>query len=271
METMKDSGKQNVVGVLIDGVDYESAVARIMSAAVGERPYSVSALAVHGVMTGVGDAEHRYRLNHLDLVTPDGQPVRWALNVLHKTRLSDRVYGPTLMLEVCAEAARLGLPIYLYGSNRAVLDDLGTRLIERWPELVVAGSEPSKFRTTSPAEKQEIAVRIRASGAKLTFVGLGCPRQETFAHEYRDALGMPVIAVGAAFDYHAGHMDEPPMWIQKRGLQWLYRLGQDPARLWRRYLLLNPAYLTLLALQALRLWRPDPHRTVQPAGEKLYG
>ena len=266
-----DRGKQNVVGVLIDGVDYESAVDRIVSAAVEERPYSVSALAVHGVMTGVGDAEHRYRLNHLDLVTPDGQPVRWALNLLHRTGLGDRVYGPTLMLEVCAEAARKGLPIYLYGSNQTVLDDLGRRLRERWPDLVVAGAEPSKFRTTSPQEKQEIAARIRASGAKLTFVGLGCPRQETFAHEYRDALGMPVIAVGAAFDYHAGHVGEPPEWIQKRGLQWLYRLLQDPSRLWKRYLLLNPAYVALLALQAIGWWKPDPGRVERPSAETLYG
>lgn len=268
---MKDSGKRNIVGVLIDGVDYDSAVERITSAALEERPYSVSALAVHGVMTGVGNAEHRYRLNHLDLVTPDGQPVKWALNLLHKTGLSDRVYGPTLMLKVCAEAARRELPVYLYGSNQAVLEDLGSRLEERFPGLVVAGAEPSKFRTTSYQEKGEIAARIRSSGAKLTFVGLGCPRQETFAHEYRDALGMPVIAVGAAFDYHAGHMEEPPLWIQERGLQWLHRLLQDPARLWRRYLLLNPAYVTLLALQALKLWRPDPNRAVRPPHEVLYG
>ncbi|MBA3350557.1 MAG: WecB/TagA/CpsF family glycosyltransferase, partial [Actinobacteria bacterium] len=193
------------------------------------------------------------------------------LNLLHKAGLSDRVYGPTLMLKVCAEAARRSLPVYFYGSNQGVLDDLGSRLEERFPGLVVAGSEPSKFRTTSPQEKQEIAARIRSSGARLTFVGLGCPRQETFAHEYRDALGMPVIAVGAAFDYHAGHMAEPPMWIQKRGLQWLHRLLQDPARLWRRYLLLNPAYLTLLALQALGLWKPDPERVALPRSEMLYG
>ncbi|MDQ3752073.1 MAG: WecB/TagA/CpsF family glycosyltransferase [Actinomycetota bacterium] len=268
---MKDSGKQNVVGVLIDAVDYGSAVERITEAALEGRPYSVSALAVHGVMTGVGNAEHRYRLNHLDLVTPDGQPVKWALNLLHQAGLNDRVYGPTLMLEVCAEAARRDLPVYFYGSNQTVLDDLGSRLKERFPGFVVAGAEPSKFRPTSPEEKQDIASRIRSSGAKLVFVGLGCPRQETFAYEYRDALGMPVIAVGAAFDYHAGHMEEPPMWIQKRGLQWLHRLLQDPARLWKRYLLLNPAYLTLLALQALGLWKPDPERVVRPSYEMLYG
>ena len=268
---MMDGGKQNVVGVLIDAVDYESAVERITAAAIEGRPYSVSALAVHGVMTGVGNAEHRYRLNNLDLVTPDGQPVKWALNLLHRTGLDDRVYGPTLMLEVCAEAARRDLPVYFYGSNQKVLDDLGSRLKERFPGFVVAGAEPSKFRPTSPEEKQVIASRIRSSGAKLVFVGLGCPRQETFAYEYRDALGMPVIAVGAAFDYHAGHKEEPPMWIQKRGLQWLHRLLQDPVRLWKRYLLLNPAYLSLLALQALRLWRPDPERVVRPSYEMLYG
>lgn len=267
---MIDLGKKSVLGVLVDAVDYDAAVNRVVGAATERRPYAVSALAVHGVMTGVEDPEHGWRLNHFDLVCPDGQPVRWALNLLHRTGLSDRVYGPNLMLEVCAAAARQGLPIYLYGSRPEVLELLATNLVARFPGLVVAGSEPSKFRTTTAKEKAEIVERIQASGARIVFVGLGCPRQEVFAYEYREALSMPLLAVGAAFDYHAGLMDEPPAWMQRSGLQWFYRLAQDPRRLWKRYLKLNPAYLARLALQFVRR-RPPVLPQQQPTREVRFG
>lgn len=271
MGAMWDLGKNNVLGVLVDAVDYGAAVHKVVAAARERRGFAVTALAVHGIMTGVQDPEHRYRLNQFDLVTPDGQPVRWALNLLHGTHLADRVYGPTLALAVCAAAADEGLPVYFYGSRQEVLDRLVQNLTARFPGLIVAGAEPSKFRRTTPEEKSEIARRIRASGARIAFVGLGCPRQEIFAYEYRNLLGMPVLAVGAAFDYHAGLLDEPPAWMQRSGLQWFYRLVQEPARLWRRYLLLNPAFLTLLALQALHLWRPEEQRPRPPRYEVLYG
>lgn len=261
---MIDGGKRNVLGVLVDAVDYPAAVLRVLDAAHGHRPYAVSALAVHGVMTGVHDEVHRHRLNALDLVTPDGQPVRWALNWLYGTGLGDRVYGPELTLRLCAAAARDGLPVYFYGSTAGVLDALAANLRRRFPALRIAGVEPSRFRTLDAAERRALAERIRASGARMTFVGLGCPRQEVFAFEMRDAIGMPLIAVGAAFDYHAGLVDEPPRWMQDRGLQWVYRLAQNPGRLWRRYLLLNPEYLARLAGQRLGLWRPRPGSTVAP-------
>lgn len=271
MGAVLDKGKHSVLGVLVDAVDYEAAVARIMAAARSGTGYAVSALAVHGVMTGVGDAVHRYRLNRFDLITPDGQPVRWALNLLHGADLRERVYGPALTLKVCEAAARDGVPIFLYGSKRAVLDQLVQRLKERYPSLIVAGAEASKFRRLSADEKAQVVDRIKGSGAQITFVGLGCPRQEVFAYEFREALSMPVLAVGAAFDYHAGLVDEPPQVLQDYGLQWLYRFLQEPRRLWRRYLLLNPAYLGLLLAQVLRLWKPDPDSGVQPSEEVLYG
>lgn len=239
---MRDLGKCDLLGVLIDAVDEDAAVDRIFRAAKDGVPYGVTALAVHGVMEGVDDPEQRHRLNELELVTPDGQPVRWALNLLHGTRLPERVYGPKLMMRVCREAATLGLPIFLYGNRRPVLDALTARLLERFPDLQVAGTAPSLFRRTTDEEKAAICDAIRGSGAAITFVGLGCPRQEVFAYEYREKLGMPVIAVGAAFDYHAGALQEPPEWMQRAGLQWLYRLAQDPRRLWRRYTVLNARY-----------------------------
>jgi exopolysaccharide biosynthesis WecB/TagA/CpsF family protein len=266
-----DHGKRNVLGVLVDAVDYDAAVHRVLDAALAGRPYGVSALAVHGVMTGVGDDVHRHRLNALDLVTADGQPVRWALNWLHGDRLPDRVYGPELMLRLCAAAAAADVPIFFYGSRAEVLDALRTNLGARFPGLVVAGVEPSQFRTLDAAEIGALAERIRSTGACLTFVGLGCPRQEVFAYEMRERLGMPVIAVGAAFDYHAGLLKEPPAWMQDRGLQWLYRFGQDPRRLWRRYLMLNPQYVARLVAQKLGVSTPDATGTVSPREVVGYG
>lgn len=253
---MIDLGKYSVLGVGIDAVDYQAAVDRIIAAAESRKPYAVSALAVHGVMTGVQDPVHRSRLNRLQLVTPDGQPVRWALRWLHGVQLPDRVYGPTLMLEVCAAAADAGISVFLYGSQEATLKALRLSLERRFPSLVVAGTRPSLFRRTTSEEKAEIVADIKDSGAGITFVGLGCPRQEVFAFEYRDELSMPVLAVGAAFDYHAGLLRPPPRWMQDRGLQWLFRLFQDPARLWHRYLVLNPLYMALCVGQKLRVWRP---------------
>lgn len=255
---MIDEGKRDVLGVLVDAVDYDAAVGRIVSAAHKRRPYGVSALAVHGVMTGVKDPAHRRRLNELELVTADGQPVRWALNWLYGVGLRQRVYGPELTLRVCAAAAAQGLPLYLYGSRPEVLDALTARLQERFPRLELAGAEPSRFRRLGPEEVDGLVSRIQASGARLTLVGLGCPRQEVFTYELREPLSMPVLAVGAAFDYHAGLVDEPPGWMQDRGLQWAYRLAQDPRRLWRRYLLLNPEFVARLVAQRLHVWRPQP-------------
>jgi N-acetylglucosaminyldiphosphoundecaprenol N-acetyl-beta-D-mannosaminyltransferase len=269
VDALKDLGKRNLLGVLVDAVDYECAVEKIIAAALARQGFAVTALAVHGVMTGVQDPVHRYRLNDFDLVTPDGQPVRWGLNLVHGTRLEDRVYGPTLTLKICEAAAARGLPIYLYGSKLDVVERLVENLGKRFPGLVVAGAEPSKFRPVTPEEKQEICDRIRGSGAAITFVGLGCPRQEIFTYEYRDELSMPTVAVGAAFDYHAGLLREPPRFMQKAGLQWLFRLAQDPRRLWKRYVLTNSSYLAGLSLQVLRLRHPDVAGTEQPPHELM--
>lgn len=268
---MIDRGKQNLLGILINAIDYEATVEKIVSAAHQRRNLTVSALAVHGVMTGVLDAIHRYRLNHLDLVVPDGQPVRWALNGLHDCQLVDRVYGPTLMLKVCDRAARESLPIYLYGSKPEVLDALARNLQAKFPQLVVAGMQPSRFRQVSTSEKEEIAQQIRDSGAAIVFVGLGCPRQEVWVYEYRDFLPLPSIAVGAAFDFHAGLLSQAPSWMQRRGLEWLYRLSQEPGRLWKRYVYFNSLYLFLLGLQALRLKNFNPQQAISPTQEQMYG
>jgi exopolysaccharide biosynthesis WecB/TagA/CpsF family protein len=254
---MLDNGKGNILGILIDAVDYKNATDRIALAARGHRPMTISALAVHGLMTGVLDSEHKYRLNCFDLLVPDGQPVRWALNILHGARLRDRVYGPDLMLTVCARAAEEGLGVFLYGSTQEVLSGLKSNLENRFPALRISGMEPSKFRRLSSDERNDLINRVHSSGAAIIFVGLGCPRQEVWAYEFREALSMPILAVGAAFPFLAGTIPQAPKWMQDRGLEWVFRMIVEP-RLWRRYAFLNPAYALMVALQAIGLSRFTP-------------
>ncbi|MBW4495635.1 MAG: WecB/TagA/CpsF family glycosyltransferase [Oscillatoria princeps RMCB-10] len=268
---MIDKGKKNLLGVWVNALDYEAAVDKIIAAAHEGRRMKISALAVHGVMTGVLDKTHRYRLNDFDLVLPDGQPVRWALNLLYKTRLPDQVCGPKTMLRVCERAAREGLPIYLYGSKKDVLEPLSNNLRARFPKLVIAGDQPSRFRQVSAEENQEIIAQIRESGAAITFVGLGCPRQEVWVYENGDALSMPAMAVGAAFDFHAGKLPKAPECMSQIGLEWSFRLVQEPRRLWRRYILLNPLYIFLFILQAFKWRKFDPLEATPPEEEQRYG
>jgi exopolysaccharide biosynthesis WecB/TagA/CpsF family protein len=268
---MTDQGKHNILGVGINAVDYETAVERIISAAESCRPFAVSALAVHGVMTGALDPVHRHRLNNLDLVVPDGHPVRWALNRLYGTRLNDRVYGPELTLRVCERAAAEGLSIYLYGSQDEVLEKFAVNLRKRFPSIQIAGSQPSRFRQVTAEEQAEIAQTIINSGASIVLVGLGCPRQETWVFENRGLLPMPMLAVGAAFDFHAGTVSQAPKYLQDRGLEWLYRFVQEPRRLWKRYTVLNALYVWMVALQLTRLRTLKLDDTTSPGTQMRFG
>ena len=268
---MIDLGKKNLLGVQIDAVDYEAAVGRFVEAAKLSKRLTVTALAVHGVMTGALDSQHRHRLNSLDLVVPDGMPVRWGVNLLHGAGLPDRVYGPKLMLKVCEAAEKHGLPLYFFGTQRDTLDKLIENLRVKFPEIKIAGSEPSQFRKISEQESIALAERIRSSGAKITFVGLGCPRQEVWAYELGDELCMPVFAVGAAFPFHAGTLRQAPLWMQNYGLEWLFRFISEPRRLWKRYVYLNPAFVTLVGLQLLKLRTVYPNETKAPSQKERFG
>ncbi len=255
---MLNQGKYSVLGINVCAVDYEFAVYKITSAAKNKQPCAVSALAVHGVMTGFMDRTHARRLNGLDLVLPDGQPVRWALSWLYKKQLPDRVYGPNLTLKVAESLTKEGLSIYLYGSQKETLDKFAHNLAQLYPGLKIAGMEASKFRRLTEEERLELVERIKASGANAVFLGLGCPRQETWAYEYRNLLGIPILAVGAAFDFHAGTLPQAPEWMQDAGLEWFFRLIQEPKRLWQRYAILNPLYLWNVFQQYLGLRKFAP-------------
>jgi exopolysaccharide biosynthesis WecB/TagA/CpsF family protein len=169
---------------------------------------------------------------------------------------------------VCEAAAREGLPIFLYGSDPDTLSRLALGLSQRFPALSIAGTQPSRFRDATTAEQAEDAATIARSGAAITFVGLGCPRQEWWVFHQLERLSMPVLGVGAAFDFHAGKKRQAPAVLQRAGLEWAFRLAQEPGRLWRRYLRLNPLFLMRLAQQMAQPDRFQPRTDQRGARQR---
>ncbi len=244
--------KVDLFGVGVTVTDYDDATERIIAAARERRSYAVSALAVHGLMEAADDADFRAKVNRIDLVTPDGQPVRWAMNFLHRTSLPDRVYGPDLTWRVLEDAAEQGIGVYLFGSTEETCTAFVAEIERRFPTIKIVGVQPDRFREATEAEDAADIARINDSGAGVVLVGRGCPRQERWVADHRGQVDAAMLAVGAAFDYGAGNLSEPPRWMQRSGLQWLYRLVQEPERLWRRYLITNTKFLVRLGLAAPR-------------------
>lgn len=247
--------KRPVLGVGISVTTYDEAVDAIVSAARRGGGGVVDAASVHAVVEAARDPALYEKVNSFELVSPDGQPVRWALNLLHRARLADRVYGPELMLRLCARAAEEGLGVYLYGSVPAVIERLRRNLLERYPALRIVGAESPPFRPLTAEEDRETVARINGSGAALVFLGLGCPRQDEFAFAHRHLIDGVQLCVGAAFDFHAGTKPMAPAWMQRRGLEWVFRLACEPRRLWRRYCVTNSIFVARLSRELVRSWR----------------
>jgi N-acetylglucosaminyldiphosphoundecaprenol N-acetyl-beta-D-mannosaminyltransferase len=242
-----------VLGIPLAVSDYES-VMDWMDAAVGARtPVSVSAAAVNLVMSAREDPAVMDAVLGATLVVPDGQPLVWALHLLGHPAAT-RVYGPDLMAHYCARCARTGTSMYLYGGrNKECVDLLARRLVERFPGLVIAGASAQPFRPLTEAEQGRAVEEINASGAQVVWVGTGQPRQELWMHAMRDRLDPPLlVAVGAAFDFHAGLVRQAPAWMGRHGLEWVYRLAREPRRLWRRYAKYNPLFVVAFTRQYAR-------------------
>jgi N-acetylglucosaminyldiphosphoundecaprenol N-acetyl-beta-D-mannosaminyltransferase len=244
--------KLPIFGVGISVTDYQEATRAIIEAAAGHRSMAVTALATHGLMLADEDPSFRDVVNSIDLVTPDGQPVRWALNLLRGTKLKDRVYGPDLATHVCAAAAAAGVSVYLYGSTPTTSARFAAALQRSHPGLLIAGVQPDRFREPTLDEDRADVERINASGAGVVLVGRGCPRQERWVAAHRGHVRAAMLAVGAAFDYHAGTLKRPPSWMQRVGLEWLFRLVQEPRRLFSRYLRYNSRFVVRFAQELAR-------------------
>ena len=214
---------------------------------------TVTAAAVNLVMSARDDPSTMGAVLGATLAVPDGQPLVWALRLLGHDKAT-RVYGPDLMAHFCAHAASTGTPIYLYGGRSPeALDLLRERLGERFPGLRIVGGWSPPFRALTAAEREHVVAEIDASGAQVVWVGTGQPKQELWMHEMRPLLAAPLlVGVGAAFDFHAGIVSQAPSWMQRNGLEWVYRLSREPGRLWRRYLTQNPRFVVGFARQFVR-------------------
>ena len=248
-----------VLDIPLAVIDYERTLDWIDAAVERRDRGYICVAAVHTVMACQHDEQLREAVLGADLTVPDGQPLVWALNLLG-SRLSDRVYGPELMERACARAARTGRRFYLYGGrNQGALQELARNLRLRHPGVQIVGGYAPPFRELTPEEEASVAADIRRTGADVVWVGIGVPKQEKWMARMRDRLDAPVlIGVGAAFDFHAGLVPQAPPRLQKLGLEWAYRLLQEPTRLWRRYLRYNPWFVTGFVRQYLRHLRRRP-------------
>ncbi len=235
--------KLDLFGVQVSATTYDEVVQATLETAERNQSALVTAHAVHAIVCAATNRGLRNKINQFDAVCPDGQPVRWSLNWLYKTGLRDRVYGPELMRCMLKACAASKVPVYFYGSTPEVIDQLNNSLSKAFPDLEIAGSESPPFRKLSEEEKVATANRINESGAKVVFVGLGAPKQDEVAFEFRGSVNAVLVCVGAAFDFHAGNKKMAPGWMQKLGLEWFFRLGCEPRRLFWRYLSTNSVFL----------------------------
>lgn len=240
-----------LLGSQIDAISWEQAGTRIMQWAIEGSSRVVCACNVHTLVHARTDTELAKAIASADMRTPDGAPLAWLMRKLGWPE-QQRISGPDLMWYLLGEAQRLGIPAFLLGSTPSTLDRLSTQLRTSFPQLILAGIFSPPFRPMSQHENDELREMIVRSGAKIVFVGLGCPKQEKWMASQRGNLPVVMIGVGAAFDYHAGTLPRAPASWQHVGLEWLYRLAMEPVRLCRRYLVTNTLFLLSLPGQ---LWK----------------
>jgi N-acetylglucosaminyldiphosphoundecaprenol N-acetyl-beta-D-mannosaminyltransferase len=233
----------DVLGVGISAINMDMAVAELSRWVSQREQHYVCVTGVHGVMESQADPSLLRIHNRSGLTTPDGMPMVWAGNRAGADHMS-RVYGPDLMLEICSRSAAEGWTHYFYGGKERVPELLQRRLQERFPGLEVVGTHSPPFRELTEAEADEIAAAINAANPDFVWVGLSTPKQERWMSANIGRLRAPaILGVGAAFDIHAGLLPQAPGWMQRGGLEWLYRMLKEPRRLWKRYLVNNPRFV----------------------------
>lgn len=239
----------NVLGVGVSALNLETALAEIAGAVRARRKGYVCVTGVHGVMEAQEDDSFRVILNNAFLCTPDGMPMVW-LGKIHGHSKMRRVYGPDLMLDVCAWSEANPCRHFFFGGAPGVADRLVEKLRERFPKLEIAGTFTPPFRLLNAVEENELRDKIRAVRPDVFWVGLSTPKQEKFMAEYLPKLDATVmIGVGAAFDFLSGRVKQAPRWMQRSGLEWFYRFCSEPRRLAGRYLRNNPLFLAKIACQ----------------------
>lgn len=257
MSSRSESGlsKVNILGVGVSALSMSRAVEIVARWLEDGGQHYVCVTSVHGVIESQRSEELRTIHNNADLVTPDGMPLVWLMK-LKGHRGVQRVYGPDLMWSVLSMSSERGFKQFFYGASEESLTDLRKNLTRSFPALNIAGSFSPPFRPLSEQEDRQVVEMLNRSEADIVWVGLSTPKQERWMAEHRRQLRAPVIiGVGAAFDFHAGVKPQAPRVMRHSGLEWLFRLVTEPRRLWRRYLLIVPSFLILIACQCAGLKR----------------
>jgi len=246
----------SIVTVNVNETSYAEATNQILLWARRNESSYVCIANVHVIMEAWDSSQFSRIVNNADLITPDGMPLVWMMRAKGKRRQS-RVYGPKLMLHVLEAAALENLPVGFIGGREEVLDSLIKRMRTCYEKLNIAFSYSPPFREIGSEEDNLIVEQINQSGAKILFVGLGCPKQEIWMAEHRGSVKAVMIGVGAAFDFHAGVIPQAPDWMQRLGLEWFFRLFTEPRRLWKRYLYHNPRFVILAIADLLGILKKD--------------
>ena len=253
-----ESARFELLGVSVSAVQIPQVIKRMESwIQARNRCHFIAVTGMHGLTEAQHDTEFKHILNSADLVVPDGMPLVW-LGRLRGQRLRRRVYGPELMATFCSNTAHCDYRHFLYGGSDGVAEKLASVLQSRFKGLAIAGAICPPFRPLAKEEDDEIISRINESRPDVVWVGLSTPKQERWMFQHRHRLNAPVlVGVGAAFDFHAGVKTQAPFWMRESGFEWLFRLLQEPRRLWRRYLIGGGEFVYLVAMEQLgiRKWR----------------
>jgi len=246
--TIPDVKAISVIGLPVAVTTYQKAIDWIKVAArSGDRAYAVEAANTHVAALARHEKSFGEAMAKFDLITPDGMPLVWSVNrqLEEKEKLTDRVYGPTLMLKTIESTqGETALKHFLFGGKQSTLDKLQERFAKDHPDSVIAGAYSPPFGDWPEDEFDRICKKIRESGANLVWVGLGCPKQERWIAKHKDQLPPAVyFGIGAAFAFHAGEVKQAPAWVQKYGIEWFYRLCKEPRRLFKRYFTYNTLFL----------------------------
>jgi N-acetylglucosaminyldiphosphoundecaprenol N-acetyl-beta-D-mannosaminyltransferase len=247
-----DLDSRKVLGMRVDATSYEDASRRVVRWAQEGRSAYVCVASVHMVMEAFDSEGFQRVVNGAALVTPDGMPLVWALRRLGVGGAS-RVYGADLTASVVERAARERVPIGLYGGTPESLDSFVRVLEERYPGIRVVCRIAPPFRPLTPEEDEAVTQEITSSGARILFVGIGCPKQEKWMADHEGRIPAVMLGVGAAFDFITGRVRQAPRWMQAAGLEWTFRLAMEPRRLWKRYAKHNPRFAALFMSQLLGL------------------
>lgn len=249
----KEAGHCYLYGMRIDRTTYAQAARKTVSLARQGKASFICVAAVHVLYEAYKDDEYKNIINSADIVTPDGMSLLIALKLLGAASAC-RVAGAYLLPRICREAEKEKVPVAFYGASPDTIRRLTAKLNEDFPHLKIVYAYSPPYRELTRREDETVVEEIKKSGAQILFVGIGCPKQERWVAAHRDRLALAMVSIGAAFDIVSGVKSHAPRWMQSSALEWLYRLFQEPKRLWKRYLISNAVFCKLLIAEVFRYY-----------------